>query len=104
MRGSVLVLLVLLGGCMPPPPPAPPRPEARRVHRPAYRPILIPVRDHVPDSIAGAFPAIEPPVADEAIYGRPGLPGRVMRATLPDPAAQDENGTPRLATSEDRAE
>ena len=107
MRGLMLVLALALSGCavLSPPPPPPARSEARRVQRPAYRPVLQPVRNHVSDSVVASFPALDPPVADEAIYGSDGMPGRIMRGRLSDPGLAEAPvpATPQLAASEDPA-
>lgn len=61
-------------------------PETRRAQRTtglrATPSIMQPVHNHVSDSIQDAFPALDPPVADEAIYGNT-RPMRVIRARLP---------------------
>lgn len=62
-------------------------------------PILRPVRNHVSDSIPDAFPALDAPVADEAIYGPGARPERVMRARLAPPgsaSAEDVPDAPRV--------
>lgn len=99
-RISILMLAFALVGCMAPPPPAPPRSEARRIQRPAYRPVLIPVRNHVSDSIAESFPAVDAPVADELIYGAPGPPGRILRSHLAEPDRPATGGEPPPASPE----
>ncbi|HYF09045.1 MAG TPA: hypothetical protein VD970_15590 [Acetobacteraceae bacterium] len=108
-RGILSILLVLLmAGCAAQSGPSPGagRPEARRPvraadpARPAQAPIMRPVRNHQSDSIPEAFPALEPPVVDEAIYGSR-MPQRVVRARLPDSPAPAEP-EPRSARAEPR--
>ena len=82
------------------------RPRAARPRRQAHLPILRPVHDHVSDSIPEAFPALGPPVLEEAAFAGHGE-NRILRAPLqtttpappPAPPMPADMGSGRLAAN-----
>ena len=84
------------------------RPRAARPRRQAHLPILRPVHDHVSDSIPEAFPALGPPVLEEAVFAGH-RENRILRARLqtttpaqppaPEPPMPADMGSGRLAAN-----
>jgi hypothetical protein len=111
LLAPVLVALApALGGCAERPHVVveQPRPRAAKPRRQAHVPILRPVRDHVSDSIPDAFPALGPPVLEEAVFAGH-RENRILRARLqtttpaqppaPEPPMPADLGSGRLAAN-----